>query len=86
MCDNGLQQFVGDWVDDGGNTIRDVCEYLCPADLNQDGVVDGADLTFVLGLWGSCSGVADCPGDLTGDWVVGGADITVVLANWGACE
>lgn len=49
------------------------------ADLNQDGVVDGADLTQVLGAWGPCGG---CPEDLNGDGLVDGAEITIILGAW----
>jgi hypothetical protein len=48
------------------------------ADINGDGVVDGADLARVLGAWGtSASG-----GDINGDGIVDGADLALVLANW----
>ena len=47
-------------------------------DLNGDGVVDGGDLTILLGNWGS-SGV----GDLNGDGIVDGADLAILLGNWG---
>ncbi|MCH2162556.1 MAG: hypothetical protein MK085_11880, partial [Phycisphaerales bacterium] len=48
------------------------------ADINGDGIVDGADLARVLGSWGtSASG-----GDLNGDGIVDGADLAIVLANW----
>lgn len=53
----------------------------CPADLNEDGVVDGGDLTILLGAWGR----GGPPNDLNGDGVVDGADITVVLGSWGSC-
>jgi len=49
------------------------------ADLNGDGVVDGADLGILLGSWGICD---DCPADLNGDGVVDGADLGILLANW----
>jgi len=52
----------------------------CPADLNGDGVVDGADLGILLSAWGG-SGV----GDLNGDGVVDGADLGGLLSEWGAC-
>ena len=52
----------------------------CPADLNADGVVDGADLGALLGAWGA-SGATD----LTGDGVTDGADLGVLLGAWGAC-
>ena len=50
-----------------------------PADINGDGIVDGADLARVLGAWGT-----DAPGgDVNGDGIVDGADLALVLANWG---
>lgn len=53
----------------------------CPADLDGDGTVDGADLTILLGDWG----VSGSSNDLTGDGVVDGADLTIVLSEWGTC-
>lgn len=52
----------------------------CPADLTNDGVVDGADLVVVLGSW-----LTPGPGDLNGDGTVNGGDISVILGEWGAC-
>lgn len=52
----------------------------CLGDLNEDGVVDGADITYLLGAWGD-----DDSGDLSGDDRTDGADITVLLGNWGPC-
>jgi hypothetical protein len=49
-----------------------------PADLNGDGVVNGADLGILLAAWGG-SGT----GDLNGDGTINGADIGILLANWG---
>ena len=54
----------------------------CPADLNHDGVVNGADLGIMLGSWGACVG---CPADLNADGVVNGADLGLLLGAWGAC-
>ncbi len=53
----------------------------CPADLNHDGVVDGADLGSLLGLWGT----ADANADLNDDGVVDGADLGSLLGAWGNC-
>ena len=53
----------------------------CTADLNLDGEVNGADLTILLGSWGTSDPVAD----LSGDGLVGGADLTIMLGNWGLC-
>jgi formylglycine-generating enzyme required for sulfatase activity len=53
----------------------------CGADINRDGVVGPADLSQLLGAWGSCS---NCTADTNLDGAVNAADLTVVLANWGA--
>ncbi len=50
-----------------------------PADLNCDGVVDGADLGLLLNAWGKCAG---CPADLNGDGVIDGADLGILLQAW----
>jgi hypothetical protein len=52
---------------------------ICPADLTDDGAIDGADLGLLLGAWGSAQG------DLTGDGVTDGADLGLLLGAWGAC-
>jgi hypothetical protein len=54
----------------------------CPADLNGDGAVNGADLGLMLGAWGVCPG---CAADLNTDGVVNGADLGLLLGSWGAC-
>ena len=48
-----------------------------PADLNGDGVVNGADLAILLGAWGG-RGLAD----LNGDGEVNGADLAILLGAW----
>ena len=48
-----------------------------PADLNGDGIVNGADLTLLLSNWGG-SGA----GDIDGDGTVSGPDLAAVLAGW----
>lgn len=58
------------------------------ADLNCDGVVDGADLGALLGSWTSptvpaCGGaVFPCPADLDLNGVVDGADLGSLLGEW----
>ncbi|MEI6474352.1 MAG: hypothetical protein WCO75_03060 [Planctomycetota bacterium] len=54
----------------------------CPADLNGDHVVNGADLGLLLGSWGACPG---CPADLNHDGIVNGADLGLMLGSWGPC-
>ena len=53
----------------------------CDGDINDDEVVDGSDLSQVLGFWGSSSELHD----LDGNGVVDGADLTIILGEWGAC-
>lgn len=61
-------------------------EYLnpCPADINQDGLVNTDDLLNLLAQWGNCS---NCSGDLTnapcGDGLVTVDDLLILLADWG---
>ncbi|MBX3355557.1 MAG: VCBS repeat-containing protein [Phycisphaeraceae bacterium] len=58
---------------------------LCAADLNHNGMIDGADLAIVLGAWGS-TGMPGIPGDVNRDGQVNGADIAQVLGGWGPCQ
>lgn len=51
----------------------------CPADLDGDGAVGGADLALLLGAWGT-------PGaDIDGDGATNSADLSLLLGAWGAC-
>ena len=54
---------------------------ICAADLNDDGFIDGADLTSLLGDWGS----TDSPADLNDDGIVDGGDLAELLGYWGKC-
>ena len=64
---------------DDFKVIRYDCTVFAPADFNQDGRVDGADLGTLLGAWG-LSGVTD----LNADGVTNGADLGELLAAWTA--
>jgi hypothetical protein len=57
---------------------RSVCGV---ADLNCDGLVDGADLGILLLSWGVGG---DPAADLTGDGLVDGADLGLLLVLWGS--
>lgn len=57
------------------------CSPYCPADLNLDGLVNGADLGILLSNWGG-PGL----GDINGSGTVDGADLGSLLANWGTCN
>jgi len=51
----------------------------CPADRNGDGLVDAADLSSVLGQWGTPGG------DLNGDGTTNASDLAALLGAWGPC-
>lgn len=70
---------VGDVPDGPWRIARlDPC---APADLDCNGVIDGADLGLQLAQWGPC-GSAPCDGDLNRDGVVNGADLGMLLSSW----
>ncbi|MSR69546.1 MAG: hypothetical protein EXS17_04290 [Phycisphaerales bacterium] len=50
-----------------------------PADFNGDGLVNGVDLSILLGNWAGSG-----QGDANGDGVVNGTDLSVLLASWGS--
>ena len=49
-----------------------------PGDINNDGAVNAADLSLLLGAWGASGGAAD----LNGDGTVGAADLALLLGGW----
>ncbi|MCH2145919.1 MAG: hypothetical protein MK082_12350, partial [Phycisphaerales bacterium] len=63
----------------GGGALMEPVD--CPGDLTGDGVVDGADLTVLLGAWGASSG----PADIDDSGLVDGADLSMLLGEWGPC-
>ena len=58
-------------VPPSGTTVR--------GDLNDDGIVNAADLAMLLAEWGSSNGASD----INGDGNVNAADLAIMLANWG---
>jgi formylglycine-generating enzyme required for sulfatase activity len=75
----------GTFADVNADGVPDACQAPClPADLNNDGLVDGADLGVLLSNWGPTDGEAPRP-DINGNGIVDGADLGVLLANWGPC-
>jgi hypothetical protein len=54
----------------------------CPADINDDGLVNVDDLFALLNAWGSCDG---CPEDINDDGFVNVDDLFELLNNWGPC-
>lgn len=62
--------------------VPDECGSFCLGDLNLDGQIDGADLTLILGAWGTM----DPKYDLNDDGLIDGADLTMILGAWGPCS
>ena len=81
ICKNIPENIMGSWQDEGGNVI---C-MPCPWDLNEDGLVNGPDLTMLLGSWGECPAPEECPADINRDGVIDGADLSLLLGGWGSC-
>jgi hypothetical protein len=50
-----------------------------PADIDNNGAVNGADLALLLGAWGAAGGAAD----INRDGTVDGADLALILNAWG---
>ena len=73
---------LGGLTGGGAGTMNVVCAPVtpCPADLNEDGTVDGADLSAVLNFWGTNQA------DIDGDGTTDGADLAVLLNAWGPCQ
>ena len=82
VCGNTPDQIYGDYTDGGGNTIADVCPWDCPADVNEDGVVDVTDILALVGAWGSSGPL----GDINDDGTVNVVDLIMMLKSWGPCE
>lgn len=68
-------------TDLGGSCISNNCGDcpVCLGDFNNDGLRNGADLTFMLSAWGTAGG------DLNGDGLTNGVDLATMLSGWGAC-
>ena len=73
-------QTPGDYVEAGVDDVRvfaATCPPENPADLDGNGVVNGADLGLLLNAWGTPQY------DLAGDGTVSGADVGFLLGYWG---
>lgn len=72
---------LGGWGNQTGHATMNIhCGAPCPADVDGNGVVNGADLGLLLGQWG-VNGSAD----LNDDNIVNGADLGLMLGAWGGC-
>jgi hypothetical protein len=55
----------------------------CAGDVNDDGFVNGADLSVLLGGFGTCV-MKGTSADFNADGMINGADLSVLLSNFGA--
>ncbi|MCH2145693.1 MAG: dockerin type I domain-containing protein [Phycisphaerales bacterium] len=53
----------------------------CDGDINDDQVVNGSDISMILGYWGQ----SDPAYDVDGSGMIDGADLAIVLGEWGQC-
>ncbi len=72
----------GSLVDGDGDGVPDSCQ--CVADITGDRLVNAADLSVLLGFWGSTNPPLPSV-DINRDGIVGPADLSVLLSAWGAC-
>ena len=80
---NGIpdyQDIVNGAMDWNGDSVPDSCSYAA-GDLNLNGVVDGQDLSILLGWWGISNPMF---GDLNQDGKVNGIDMGMLLGRFGA--
>ncbi|MAV55335.1 MAG: hypothetical protein CMJ28_05200 [Phycisphaerae bacterium] len=54
----------------------------CPEDLNDNGMVDFADILEMLGAWGVCG---SCDEDIDNNGLVDFNDLLILLSKWGPC-
>jgi YVTN family beta-propeller protein len=78
--DDGLGFIVSPHAHVDGITVVDL--EFCAGDLDDNGVVNTADLLALLGAWGSDGG----PADINFDGIVNTEDLLILLGNWGACD
>jgi len=94
VCGNTPDQIYGDWTDNGGNTIEDVCTTIgaCCVDFS-DGCYNVSELTCLAGsgTWLGPKTVCDdgeckspiCEADIDGNGSVDVGDLLAVIDAWG---
>ena len=68
-------------IDKDANSQPDDCKYA-HGDFDLSGDIGGADLGFMLAVWGTNSVI----GDLDGDHIIGGGDLGTLLSRWGPVQ
>lgn len=74
-----ITQLAGAMECDPGYLCVEAADLGKVGDINHDGIVNGVDLAYILGDWGT----ANPRSDLDRNGLVNGADLSTVLANWG---
>jgi hypothetical protein len=78
----------GTFEDENHNGVPDCCEdgtdCQCLGDVNNDGQVNGADISVLLGFWGLNG--KPVAADINKDGSVDGADLAQLLGSWGECK
>lgn len=76
----------GAYSGDGVACQASTCVPPCPADINDSGTVDVADLLTVITNWGPCPAPPiACLSDIVVDGQVNVADLLAVITAWGPC-
>ncbi|MBL9148499.1 MAG: hypothetical protein JNM94_07375 [Phycisphaerae bacterium] len=57
----------------------------CLGDLDENDVVNGADLAILLGNWGPTGAFGSFASDLDDSGAIDGADLAILLGFWGQC-
>ncbi len=78
---SGDVYFVTSATIDGTDSITFAVGDACPADLNDDGVIDVTDLAIVLANFGQSGGAL---GDIDGDGSVNLNDLAIILSDFGS--
>ena len=77
----GSSALTGDPVEGFGTLLGLGKVIPCVGDINDDGIVNAADLGLLIGAWGNKGGAAD----LNDDGLVNAADLGLLIGAWGPC-
>ena len=77
----GSSALTGDPVDGFGTLLGLGKVVPCVGDVNDDGIVNAADLGLLIGAWGNKGGAED----LNDDGLVNAADLGLLIGAWGPC-
>ena len=83
LCGNNgtSTQISGSWINQGNNSIEDICPIECIGDFDGNGSVDVNDLLILLAAY-QINNDGDCDGDADTDV----DDVLILIQNWGICD